>query len=91
MALSISYNTDHGLRNAVLATLAQEVVAAGGSVAGISSLAGETHPNWVMFINRLNAAVNALGATPALPIYEWLDYSAFQSCVNALQAAIEPI
>jgi hypothetical protein len=91
MALQIPYDIDYGTRNAVLSALALEVEAAGGTVAGISPLAGETHPNWVMFINRLNVAVNALGASPPLPTYRWLDYSAFGSVVSAIQDAIEPI
>ena len=86
--MTIPYDTDHGLRNAVLYELAQDVVAAGGTVTGIAFTAGETHPNWVMFLNQLSAAVNAMGANPPLPIYQWLDYSAFQSVVTAIEQAL---
>jgi hypothetical protein len=89
--MTIPYNIDYGQRNAVLLELASDVVAAGGSVNSISALAGETHPNWVLFINQLNAATNALGANPPLKIYQWLDYSAFQSVVDDLIQALHPI
>lgn len=91
MPLTIPYDIDYGTRNAVLTALAQDIVAAGGTVTGLDKNAGETHPNWVMFINQLNVAANALGATPPLPTYRWLDYSAFGSCVKALVAALHPI
>lgn len=80
--MPIPYNIDFGLRNAVLLQLAQDVVAAGGTVVGISQGAGETWPNWIVFLNRISAAVNALGASPPLPIYTSLDYSAFGSVVK---------
>jgi hypothetical protein len=86
--MTIPYDTDHGLRNAVLLELANDITIAGGTVVGISASAGETHPNWVVFINKLNTAANGLGVTPTLPTYEWLDYSAFQSVVNTLRIAL---
>lgn len=89
--MTIPYNIDFGLRNAVLAELAADVVAAGGTVIGIAPTAGETWPNWVMFLNRLTAAVNALGASPQLPMYDNLDYSAFGTVVKALIVALHPI
>ena len=86
--MTIPYDTDYGLRNAVLLELANDVVAAGGTVVGISQLAGETHPNWVLFLNQISAAVNAMGASPPLPMYDWLDRNSFQSVVNSIEQAL---
>jgi hypothetical protein len=87
--MAIPYNTDHGTRNAVLAALAAEVVAAGGTVAGvIAHTAGETQPNWVLFLNRIIAGANGIGGGAVIPTYQSLDYSAFQSVVNAVQTRI---
>jgi hypothetical protein len=87
--MTIPYNTDHGTRNAVLAELAADVVAAGGTVQGIiASTAGETQPNWVLFLNRIIAGANGVGGGAAIPTYVSLDYSAFQSVVKAVQAKL---
>jgi len=84
--MTIPYNTDHGSRNAVLAELAADVVAAGGTVTGaIAHTAGETQPNWVLFLNRIIAGANGVGGGAAIPTYQSLDYSAFQSVVSAIQ------
>lgn len=82
--MAIPYSTDHGLRNAVLLELAGNVTQAGGVIA---TTAGETHPNWVLFLNRIITAVNMLTGS-SLPTYRSLDYSAFDSVVKAVQAAL---
>lgn len=87
--MPIPYDIDWGMRNAVLTQLAADVTAAGGTVLGLDYRAGETHPNWVTFLNRISAAMNALGASPQLPIYSSLDRNAFGSVVkNILNAVV---
>jgi hypothetical protein len=89
--MAIPYDTDFGSRNAVLLALAGEVNAIGGAdtVVAIAPSAGETHPNWVMFLNRIIVGANSLGVSPQLPTYDWLDYSVFQSVVNKVMVALE--
>lgn len=86
--MTIPYDIDYGLRNSVLSELAADVVAAGGTLTGLDIDAGETHPNWVFFLNQISAAMNALGATPPLPIYQWLDRNSFGSVVANILSAV---
>lgn len=86
--MPIPYDIDWGMRNAVLTQLAADVVAAGGTVVGLDKNAGETHPNWVTWLNRISAAMNTLGASPPLPIYSSLDRNAFGSVVNNIVTAV---
>lgn len=74
MAVAVSYNVDYGSRNAVLRQLG---LAAGLTATALDQTAGETHPNWVQQVNRINAALG-------LPTYLSLDRSAFQTVVGAM-------
>jgi len=78
MAVAVSYDVDYGSRNAVLTQLG---LAAGLTATALDHTAGETHPNWVQQVNKINAALG-------LPTYASLDMSAFQTVVGAIVAAL---
>jgi hypothetical protein len=78
MAVAVSYDVDYGSRNAVLRQLG---LAAGLTATALDQTAGETHPNWVAQINKINVALG-------LPTYSNLDRSAFQTVVGAIVAAL---
>lgn len=78
MAVAVSYAVDYGSRNAVLRELG---LAAGLTATALDRTAGETHPNWVTQLNRINVALG-------LPTYSSLDRNAFQTVVNAIVAKL---
>jgi hypothetical protein len=78
MAVNISYDVDYGSRNAVLTQLG---LAAGLTATALGPSAGETHPNWVQQVNKINVALG-------LPTYSSLDMNAFQTVVAAMVAKI---
>lgn len=82
---------DWGSRAAVLQSLVDDVNAAGGSLINIDPSAGEMYPSWVVYLNQISAAVNALGANPPLPIYSSLDYGAFDGVAKSIDVALGSI
>jgi hypothetical protein len=93
MAVNIPTNIDHGARNSVLAALAAEVIAQGGTVngmtgsGGIGQSAGETEPNWFKFLDEIIVGANGLGGT-ALPRYSSIDYNAFYTVASSIAAKL---
>jgi hypothetical protein len=78
MAVAVSYDVDYGSRNAVLTELG---LAAGLTATALDQTAGETHPNWVQQLNKINVALG-------LPTYSSLDRNAFQTAVGAIVAKL---
>jgi hypothetical protein len=78
MAVAVSYDVDYGSRNAVLRQLG---LAAGLTATALDQTAGETHPNWVAQVNKINVALG-------LPTYSSLDRNAFQTVIGAMIAKI---
>lgn len=91
MAVAALIDIDWSSRVSVLRSLITAVNSAGGSLTNLDLSAGEIYPNWLAPLNKISAAVNALGASPQLKLYNNLDYSAFKSVVSDIINAINSV
>lgn len=69
-------------RVGVLATIGQAISAGGGTISPLSQWAAYDQSSVTQRINDISRALNIMGASPPLPIYDNIDYNSFSSIMN---------
>lgn len=78
----LSWNLDWSARVLALFELGSAINANGGSISVVDKAGTYDHSNMCQRVNDISRALNGMGATPALPVYDTIDINSFNSVVK---------
>jgi hypothetical protein len=84
----ISYSIGLSARVGVLSDIGMAIVDNGGALNVIDRSAAYDQSSVTQRINDISRALNTMGASPPLPIYDNTDYNSFSSIMNNIVAAM---